>query len=117
VLIACDDDGGREVLARVVEREGLRAERASDVESALRSAASALPRAVVVDLRRGGLGSALQLLDRLRGHDDPRIAGARVVVLEDAGSGETVLASGADVHLSRPAHVRDVAAALAPVTG
>jgi ActR/RegA family two-component response regulator len=112
VLVACDTPGALELLARLVEREGWRAERAGAVPDALAAAATTLPRVVVVDLRHGGLGSALQLLGRLRGHDDPRVAGTHVVVVEDAGNGQAVLASGADAHVSRPAHVRDVTAAI-----
>jgi ActR/RegA family two-component response regulator len=112
VLVVSDDPGALELLARVVEREGWRAERAGDVAGALALAAQRLPRAVVVDLRHAGLGSALQLIDRMRSHDDERVASAHVVVIDDAGSGRTVLASGADAHLSRPAHVRDVADAV-----
>jgi hypothetical protein len=48
----------------------------------------------------------------VRGHDDERVATTTVVVIDDAGTGQTALATGADAHLLRPAHVRDVAAAL-----
>jgi len=112
VLAVSDDPAALELLARVVERAGGRAARAVDVDDAVEQASVGLPRAVVVDLRQG-VGSALELVDRLRGHEDERVATARLVVVDDAGNGRTVLAAGADVHLSRPAHVRDVADALA----
>jgi CheY-like chemotaxis protein len=113
VLVVHDEPGAQEILVRLVEREGWRADRAAGVDEALDRAATALPRAVVVDLPHAGLGSALQLLDRLRSHDDERIASAAVVVVETSGNGEVLLASGADVVRERPVHVAAVAADLA----
>jgi ActR/RegA family two-component response regulator len=112
VLVVHDEPRAGEILARLVEREGWRAERAATVDEAMERAPTWLPRAVLVDLPKAGLGSALALLARLRSHDDERVASAAVVVVDDAGTGQTALATGADAHLSRPAHVRDIAAAL-----
>jgi len=110
VLAVADDPGALELLARLLDREGHRPEPAHDVAAAVERAATTLPRCVVVDLRHAGLGSALQLVGLLRSHDDPRVAAVRIVVVDEAGNGRTVLAAGADAHLSRPAHLGDVAA-------
>lgn len=112
VLVVHDETRAGEILARLVEREGWRAERAATVDEAVGRARTSLPRAVLVDLPHAGLGSALQLVTRLRSDEDGRVSSAAVVVVDDAGTGQTALATGADAHLSRPAHVRDIAAAL-----
>lgn len=104
--------GAVELVSRLVVRHGLRAVRASEVTPALEASSTSLPRCIVVDLPRGGLGSALQLLDLVRSHDDARVSSCRVLVLESAGTRELLLASGADAHLERPVHARDLVAAI-----
>jgi CheY-like chemotaxis protein len=112
VLVVGDQPGGVEIVSRLLVRHGLRAVRASEVTPALEESAHTLPRCIVVDLPRGGLGSALQLLDLVRSHDDHRVSSCRVLVLESEGSREVLLASGADAHLARPVHARDLVAAV-----
>jgi DNA-binding response OmpR family regulator len=112
VLLACDEPGALELLARVVTREGWRSEVAPDVDAALERAAARLPRCVVVHLPRGGIGSALELVGRVRSHADERVATAALVVVETLANRELLLAAGADVHLERPVHVREVAGAV-----
>lgn len=112
VLVVGDQPGGVEIVSRLLVRHGLRAVRASEVTPALEESAHTLPRCIVVDLPRAGLGSALQLLDLVRSHDDDRVSSCRVLVLESEGSREVLLASGADAHLARPVHARDLVAAV-----
>jgi len=108
VLIVGDEPGTVEILSRLVVRHGLRSVKASEVTPALEESASSLPRCIVVDLPRAGLGSTLQLLDLVRSHDDVRVSSCRVVVVERAGNRQVLLASGADAHLERPVHARDL---------
>jgi CheY-like chemotaxis protein len=112
VLVVGDQPGAVEIVSRLLVRHGLRAVKASEVTPALERSASTLPRCIVVDLPRGGLGSALQLLDLVRSHDDRRVSSCRVLVLESGSNREVLLASGADAHLARPVHVRDLVAAV-----
>lgn len=112
VLVVGDDHGTVEVLRRVLSRHGLRACTAAGAAEGLAVAAAQLPRMVVVDLPRAGLGSALQLLDWLRSHDDQRVATARVVVVEGPTSRELLHAAGADAHLERPIHATELLAAV-----
>ena len=112
VLIVGDEPGAVEIMSRLVVRHGLRSVKASEVTPALETSSSSLPRCIVVDLPRAGLGSALQLLDLVRSHDDDRVSTCRVVVLEAARNRGVLLASGADAHLERPVHARDLLAAI-----
>lgn len=112
VLIVGDEPGAVEIMSRLVVRHGLRSVKASEVTPALETSSSSLPRCIVVDLPRAGLGSALQLLDLVRSHDDDRVSSCRVVVVEGPGNRGVLLASGADAHLERPVHARDLLAAI-----
>ena len=112
VLIVGDEPGAVEIVSRLVSRHGLRPVKAREVTPALEESSSSLPRCIVVDLPRAGLGSSLQLLDLVRSHDDERVSRCRVVVIERAGNRELVMASGADAHLPRPVHARDLLAAV-----
>lgn len=112
VLVVGDQPGAAEIVSRLLVRHGLRAVKAGEVTPALEQSASALPRCIVVDLRHAGLGSALQLLDLVRSHDDDRVSSCRVLVMESAANREVLLASGADAHLERPVHARDLVAAV-----
>jgi len=112
VLLVCDEPGALELLGRVVEREGWRSDVAPDVDAALERASERLPRCVVVHLPRGGVGSTLELVDRIRSHADERVATAVLVVVETLANRELLLAAGADVHLERPVHIREVAEAV-----
>lgn len=112
VLVVGDEPGAVEIMVRLFVRHGLRAVKASEVSPALETSSSSLPRCIVVDLPRSGLGSVLQLVALVRGHDDDRVSSCRVLVVEAAGSRALLLASGADAHLERPVHVRDLVAAV-----
>ena len=110
VLIVGDVPEAVEIMARLVVRHGLRAVKASEVSPALEASSTSLPRCIVVDLPTAGLGSALQLVDLVRSHDDVRVSSCRVLVIESAANREVLLASGADAHLERPVHARDLVA-------
>ena len=112
VLIVGDQPGAVEIVSRLLVRHGLRAVKASEVTPALDESAHTLPRCIVVDLPHAGLGSALQLLDLVRSHDDDRVSSCRVIVLVAATNREVLLASGADAHLARPVHARDLVSAV-----
>lgn len=108
VLVVGDDHGTVEVLRRLLVRHGLRACTAAGAAGGLGVAGVQLPRVVVVDLVRTGLGSALQLVDWLRAHDDERVASTCVLVVESLANRDVLLASGADVHLERPVYAPEL---------
>ncbi|HEU5083005.1 MAG TPA: hypothetical protein VFU14_06675 [Acidimicrobiales bacterium] len=112
VLVVGDDHGTVEVLRRLLVRHGLRACTAAGAAGGLEVAAVQLPRVVVVDLARTGLGSALQLVDWLRSHDDERVSSTRVLAIEAASNRELLLSSGADAALERPVHATELLAAV-----
>jgi len=112
VLVACDEPGALVLLGRVVERAGWRAEPVPDVDTGIDRATERLPRCVVAHLPHAGVGSALELADRVRAHPDPRVASTVLVVVERLANREVLLAAGADVHLERPVHVREVVEAI-----
>jgi DNA-binding response OmpR family regulator len=117
VLVVGDEPGAAEIVSRLLVRHGLRAVKASEVTPALEQSAHTLPRCIVVDLPHAGLGSALQLLDLVRSHDDDRVSSCRVLVLEASTSRQVLLASGADAHLARPVHARELVAAVDALLG
>ena len=117
VLVVGDEPGTVEVYARLLDRDGLRVDRAGGAASGSAQARTTLPRCVIVDLPHAGVGSALQLLGWLRSDDDPRVATTRVVVIDAEANREVLLASGADAHLSRPVHARDLLGAVAALVG
>jgi len=112
VLVACDEPGALELLERLVARAGWRPAPAADVDAALEVAQARLPRCVVAHLPHAGVGSALELVDRVRSHPDRRVASAVVVVVETLANRELLHAAGADVHLERPVHVREITEAI-----
>lgn len=113
VLIAGDDVGANELLARVLGSHGFRTVVTSSVEAATARAVEQLPRAAVIDLSGGGISASLQLLDWFRSHDDPRISRTRVIVVARSSANRNfAFQSGADDFLQRPFHADDLVAAI-----
>ncbi len=113
VLIAGDDAGANELLARVLGAKGFRTVTATSVDSATARATEQLPRAAVVDLAGGGISASLQLLDWFRSHEDPKINRTRVIVVARSSSNRNFsFQSGADDYLQRPFHADDLVAAI-----
>ena len=113
VLIAGDDVGANELLARVLTAHGFRTVVASSVETATARAVEQLPRVAVVDLSGGGISASLQLLDWFRSNEDSRINRTRVIVVaRSAANRNFSFQSGADDFLQRPFHADDLVAAI-----
>ena len=113
VLIAGDDVGANELLARVLSAHGVRTVVASSVDAATAKAVEQLPRAAVIDLSGGGISASLQLLDWFRSHEDPRINRTRVIVVARSSANRNFsFQSGADDFLQRPFHADDLVAAI-----
>ncbi len=109
VVVACGDDDGREVLARVAEAAGLRAVRLDAELDVAEAVVAGGADAVVLDL-----GAAnLEVLARLRARPDDAAQAARVVVVGTGpAGGRLAWQAGADAFLARPFHARDLQAAL-----
>lgn len=110
ILVVDDDEVFATTLARAMERRGLAARVAHDVESALSSFVVSPPEFAVVDLRLPG-GSGLMVVKRMRAISKS----VRIVVLTGFGSITSTVDAiklGACYYLSKPANADEVLAAL-----
>lgn len=68
-----------------------------------------LPRCVVLDMKEGGVGASLQILDQIRTHADRRINTSRVVLCAQSPKNRTFsFHAGADAFVVRPFHLNDL---------
>ena len=109
VVVANPEADVCEVLARIAEAAGHRAERVTALENVTRAVVAGGADALVIDA-----GAAnLDLLKELRAHDEPLASAVRVIVV---GSGPATARvawqSGADAVLSRPFAATDLGEAL-----
>jgi DNA-binding response OmpR family regulator len=103
VLVVSDDEGALELLIRLLEQAGYDATPATAIDTAMQAAHEDLPRCIVLDMRIGGIGSNLKLLDMVRGSDDRRIASTRAVIVGDNPRNRGFsFQSGADAFIVRP---------------
>lgn len=108
ILVVDDDPNGRELIARILESAGWKADRCSSEGEALVQLGAAQPpyKAVVVDFT-SGTTSSVQLLGAIRGRDE--IAGLPVVLLTTSTDGQVFAwQSGVDGFLVRPFHADDL---------
>ncbi len=113
VLVVNDDDNACELVCRVLERGGHRAERATTPERALNLLAVLRPACVVLDLSVGGIGQNLKLLDAIRSQVDPGLASTRVVLIAQQTSNRMFSwQAGTDAFLVRPFHARELLRAI-----
>ncbi|MGE3619749.1 MAG: response regulator transcription factor [Acidimicrobiia bacterium] len=116
ILVVNDDPDGAELLVRLFRHEGFRAGAAHDELETLSQVHQTLPRCVVLDMARGGVGSSLKTLELLRSNADRRIASTRVLVCaESARNRNFAFRSGADAFLVRPFHADDLMVEVAAV--
>jgi DNA-binding response OmpR family regulator len=115
VLVVHDEPDGCELLVRILRASGYQAERAHD----FLEMTAVLGRAerfdcVVLDVGTGGIGGNLKLLDAIRNHGDPVLAGTRVVMIS-AGANSAMFSwqAGIDEFVARPFHARDLTQAVA----
>ena len=105
ILIVNDDADSTKLLRRLLEHKGYTVVKADAREEALLIATQELPRAIVIDLTHGGIGSNLKLLESLRHHEDERVATSRVVLIARQASNRVFsFQSGADAFITRPFH-------------
>jgi CheY-like chemotaxis protein len=101
---------------RILGAAGYRATGAHDDMEVVAQMLQHLPRCVVLDMRDGGVGSNLKILDQIRSHDDHRISSARVVLCAPSPKNRGFsFQSGADAFVVRPFHADDLIAHVADV--
>jgi DNA-binding response OmpR family regulator len=109
VVVVNDDEDACELLVRFLGHAGFLTVGAHSLEEATVAVHDHLPRAVVLDMTRGGIGSSLRILDVLRSHDDHRISTTRVVLCGSSRRNRAFsFQSGADGFVVRPFHLQDL---------
>jgi CheY-like chemotaxis protein len=110
VLVVDDDEHSAKLLSNVLARRGgFRSEAASDTQATLAAMRQHLPRCVVIDIRSGGSGANLKVLETIRGHQDRRINSARVVMCASSpGTRSFSFQSGADAFVTHPFHADEL---------
>ncbi|HUW04568.1 MAG TPA: response regulator [Acidimicrobiales bacterium] len=109
VVVVNDDTDAGKLLQNVLEHEGYPVEGADTHEAALSAATKGLPRAMILDLTHGGIGSNLKLLESIRHHDDERVATTRILLIARQASNRMFsFQSGADGFLVRPFHANEL---------
>ena len=118
ILIVKDNPDACEMLVRMLMNRGFRTIGATSTAEAGTRFASYLPRCVVLDLDEGGIGTSLQLLDHIRGHEDTRVSTARVVFCASSAKNRSFsFQSGADSFVVRPYHLDELAVQIEDVLG
>jgi DNA-binding response OmpR family regulator len=115
VLVVHDEPDGCELLVRLLNREGHETDRAHDFLEMSDKLTHPRPAdCVVLDVSVGGIGGNLKLLDAIRGHHDPVVAGMRVVLVSTTASNAIFSwQAGIDEFVIRPFHSDTLVAAVA----
>ena len=118
VLIVNDEEGGLELLSRIVERAGYDVGRAGSAEQAMAEVHRGHPDCTVLDLTASGIGGNLTLLDHIRSSRDTVVSHTRVVLVAQQSTNRMFSwQAGIDAFLVRPFHadelLRDIADSLA----
>jgi DNA-binding response OmpR family regulator len=111
LLIVDDDLDAGETIARLFQYYGIETSMAQSIDDAVvLMTGSARPvDLVLVDFRQGGTSQGLKLLDRVRAHDDGRVARTRVVMMTDLDENRMFSwQSGIDGFLIRPFHADEL---------
>lgn len=109
VLVVNDDRDACEMVVRFLGHAGFRATGAHSDLEAMAAIYGKLPRAIVLDMTAGGVGSSLKILDQVRSADDRRVSTARVVLCASSPKNRSFsFQSGADAFLVRPFHLQDL---------
>jgi DNA-binding response OmpR family regulator len=119
VLIVHDDPDAGRTIGRLLEARGFAVTRADGVDAGIRTVLGDPPvDLVLIDLRSGGTGQALKLLDEIRAQPDAGIAHTRVVLTTDIDENRMFSwQSGIDGFLIRPFHADDLVGAVADTLG
>ena len=110
VLVVHDDPDGCELLVRILSAVGHQVSRAADFLSMSDQLQDPpVPGCIVLDVATGGIGGNLKLLDAIRNHRNPDVAGTRVVLVATSdASAMFSWQAGIDGFLLRPFHADDL---------
>jgi DNA-binding response OmpR family regulator len=109
VVVVNDDEDACELLVRFLGHTGFLAIGAHSTDEATAAIHQHLPRAVVLDMTRGGVGASLRVLDIIRSHDDRRISTTRAILCGSSRRNRAFsFQSGADGFVVHPFHLQDL---------
>src|SRR5690606_31184266 len=109
ILVVNDDEDACELLVRFLGHAGFLTIAAHSTDEATTAVHEHLPRAVVLDMTRGGVGASLRILDLIRSHDDRRVSATRAVLCGSSRRNRAFsFQSGADAFVVRPFHLQDL---------
>jgi len=95
VAVVNDDADAREIVARVIERDGHTVLRVDDAASASQAVGDGRPTLAVIDIHHGGPAASRTLLGELRA--EPESAAVRAVLVgRSEGAGLLAFQAGAD---------------------
>jgi CheY-like chemotaxis protein len=116
LVVVDDDDAGRRMLCRVLQRRGFSVTEASDGASGLELVRTERPDALLLDLRMPGELSGIDVIHRLR--QDPDIANIPVVVVSASVHTDVrrlIADIGADGFIEKPVDFDELDATLSRV--
>jgi signal transduction histidine kinase/DNA-binding response OmpR family regulator len=114
-VVAIDDDAdARDLLTRILSREGFRVLTAARGEDGIRIAQATRPNLITLDLKLKGM-DGWGVLEKLK--SDPRTANVPVVMISIAEERETALARGVADYLTKPIDVERLIPMVAPYKG
>src|SRR6185436_543218 len=105
-----DDADTRDLLSRILSREGFRVLAASRGEDGIRIAQATRPQLITLDIKLKGL-DGWSVLEKLRA--DPRTKDIPVIMISVISEREKAFASGATDYLTKPIDSRRLTAMLA----
>ena len=117
ILVVNDDEGGCELVARILEARGATVQRVhSHADAVVALNRSEEPVALtVLDFSSGGTASSLKLLDSIRHGIEGSRAVPVVMLAASANNRMFAYQSGADAFLVRPLHANELADAVEQV--
>jgi DNA-binding response OmpR family regulator len=118
LLVVDDDPGAMEVVARLYARAGYEVHRAESMSDAMFQIVSADPgfSGVLCLLGNSAPDESVRLVEGVRTHADPAIAGTRLVAVSYPGKPHVDLwAAGVDGFIYRPPHEHDLMHVMADV--
>lgn len=110
VLVVNDDEGGCEVVSRILERAGMAVSRVHSHTDAMQSLnkGGEPTKGVIVDFTSGGASSSLKLLDSIRHAGEAKRDIPVIILAASANNRLFAFQSGADAFIVRPVHADDL---------
>jgi DNA-binding response OmpR family regulator len=117
VLVVNEDQDACELVARLVEWAGFRADRSHDVVAVVGQLAEERPAALIVDSLGTGIATAFKVLDDVRA-DGPEVKETPVIILAATDTNRLfAYQSGVDGYVVRPFHADELVEAVRAAVG